>query len=273
LSGGVAATRGKQLNLKRYKLTDAPGSAGQAVLDFLLPKRCLCCDTLVSSGDGLCPTCWHSMPFIEKPVCYRLGTPFAYDVGEEAWSPRAIAAPPEFERLRSVALYEGAAQNLVLALKFAGRRELAGPMGRWMTGAGREFLSKDSLIVPVPLHWLRLLSRRFNQSAVLAQVIARECGGVYEPELLKRRKRTRQQVGLSARERQKNVRSAFSVDKNRAELLNGRHIVLIDDVMTTGSTVTACTKTLKAAGAASVDVLTFALADPSHDSGANTAMP
>lgn len=257
----------------REKLTRFSQGVQKVTLNALLPLRCLCCDTRVASEDGLCPHCWHSMPFIEKPVCYRLGTPFSYDVGEQAWSPRAIASPPDFERLRSVAFYEGSAQNLVLAFKFAGRRELARPMGRWMHSAGREFLNADSIIVPVPLHWSRLLSRRFNQSAALAQVIARECGGTYEPDLLRRSKRTRRQVGLSAKERHKNVRSAFVFDKNRAGELTGRHVVLIDDVITTGSTIAACTKTLLSAGAGSVDVLTFALADPARNDGDATAMP
>ncbi len=257
----------------REKLTSFSHGVQRVTLNTLLPLRCMCCDTRVGSEDGLCPVCWHGMPFIEKPVCYRLGTPFSFDLGEQAWSPRAIASPPDFERLRSVAFYEGSAQNLILAFKFAGRRELARPMGRWMNGAGREFLRTDSVIVPVPLHWSRLLSRRFNQSAALAQVIAKECGGDYEPDLLRRSKRTRRQVGLSAKERHKNVRSAFTFDKNRAGQFNGRHVVLIDDVITTGSTIAACTKTLLAAGASSVDVLTFALADPSRNNGDGMVVP
>lgn len=257
----------------RERLSSVSTGALKGTLNALLPLRCLCCDRRVGSDDGLCPVCWHGMTFIEKPVCHRLGIPFAYDVGEEAWSPRAIASPPVFERLRSVAFYEGSAQRLVLAYKFGGRRELARPMGKWMSNAGREFLGPDSLILPVPLHWIRLVSRRFNQAGDLAQVIAEDCGGSYEPDILKRRKRTRRQVGLSAEQRQKNVRSAFSVDKARLDRLEGRHIVLIDDVMTTGSTITACTKTLLAAGAASVDVLTFALADPSRSDAAGENPP
>lgn len=243
-----------------------PGTAVRLALDFLLPLRCLCCDAKVGSDGGLCARCWQSVPFLEKPWCYRLGIPFTYDVGEEAWSPRAIASPPVFDRLRSVAYYDGPARDLILALKFSGRRELAVPMGRWMSRAGCEFLGPESLVLPVPLHWSRLLSRRFNQSADLAKAVAKECGGQFDPGLLKRRKRTRQQVGLSAKDRRRNVRSAFGIEEGRLGEVDGRHAVLIDDVMTTGSTVTACTKVLLAAGAASVNVLTFALADPANAS-------
>ncbi|MCX2725208.1 ComF family protein [Roseibium salinum] len=255
------------------KWIDVPRAGARLALDFLLPMRCLSCDRRVGTEDGLCPVCWQKMQFIEKPWCYRLGIPFTYDVGEDAWSPRAIASPPVFDRLRSVAFYEGPARDLVLALKFSRRRELAGPMGRWMSRAGKEFLGEQSLILPVPLRWVRLLSRRFNQAADLAKVIAADCGGQYEPDLLRRRKRTRQQVGLSAKDRHRNVRSAFGIDKERESELQGRHVILIDDVMTTGSTVTACSKTVLAAGAASVNVITFAIADPSLRSADEAVKP
>nr|WP_282449314.1 ComF family protein [Roseibium sp. CAU 1639] len=243
-------------------MVDLSGWTASVVLDGLLPRRCLCCDSRVAQDDGLCASCWRAMPFLERPWCQRLGTPFTYDVGSGAWSPRAIAEPPLFDRLRSVALYDGPARQLVLALKFSRRRELARPMARWMVRSGEELLTADSLVAPVPLHWTRLLGRRFNQAADLAREVARQSGAFYEPQLLKRHKRTRQQVGLSARDRHKNVRSAFVPGPLRTDTLAGRHVVLIDDVMTTGSTVAACTKCLLRAGVESVDVLTFALVDP-----------
>lgn len=257
----------KDLLPTKLKIADCLRLSGRHSLNFLLPLRCICCSRKVETEGCLCAQCWSETPFIEKPWCHRLGTPFSYDVGENAWSPAAIASPPEFERLRSVAFYDGPARNLVLALKFSGHRELAQPMGRWMSRVGQEFLHEDGLIVPVPLHWFRLLSRRFNQAADLAKAVSRECGSSYQPQLLKRTRRTRQQVGLTAKDRQKNVRSAFAVDKNRLPELQGRHVVLIDDVLTTGATIAACSKVLLSAGAASVDVLTFAHADPSKRSG------
>ena len=177
-----------------------------------MPQRCFSCDARVSEQTGLCAECWSRMPFLERPWCQRLGIPFSYDVGDGAWSPQAIASPPVFDRLRAVAFYDGPARQMVHALKFSGRRELARPMARWMARSGSELLSRDSLLVPVPLHWMRLLQRRFNQAADLAKEVARECGGQFEPQVLRRQKRTRRQVGLSAKDRHKNVRSAFKVD-------------------------------------------------------------
>jgi len=236
--------------------------AAGGVLDLLLPPRCLACTAETESPDGLCADCWSDMPFLEPPWCARYGTPFSHDIGKDGLSPRAIAEPPVFDRARAAARYSGPARDLVLALKFSGRRELAAPMGRWMVRAGREFLDGNSVIVPVPLHRIRLWQRRFNQAADLARAVAGISGASYAPELLHRKRRTRQQVGLDAAARQRNVRGAFGIRADPAEFVYGKQVVLVDDVLTTGATVTACTKVLKSAGAAGVDVLTFANADP-----------
>ncbi|MEP2706219.1 MAG: ComF family protein [Roseibium sp.] len=246
----------------RASFTNWPKSTGRFLLNALLPQRCMCCDQGIGSGGGLCGACWKKMPFLERPWCSRLGTPFTHDVGDAAFCPSAIASPPVFNRLRSVAFYNGPARDLVLGLKFSRRRELAVLMGNWMARSGAELLSPDSLIMPVPLHWLRLWQRRFNQAADLGSAISRISRCDYDPLCLQRSKRTRQQVGLSAKERQKNVRSAFRIKQERLKDVAGRQVILVDDVYTTGSTISACTKTLLAAGAGSVDVLTFAYASP-----------
>lgn len=231
-------------------------------LDALLPPLCLLCDTPVAKPGGLCATCWSNMPFITAPRCARLGTPFSHDVGADALSPRAMTDPPVFDRARAVARYSGSARDLVLAFKFGRRRELAGPMGRWMSGAGAEIVTEQSLLIPVPLHRGRLWRRGFNQAADLARAVAVQSGAEFAPFVLHRRRRTRPQVGLDAAGRLKNTRGAFDVDSSNIPNVLGRSIVLVDDVYTTGSTVTACTRVLKRAGAASVDVLAFAIADP-----------
>ncbi|MEP3045722.1 MAG: ComF family protein [Roseibium sp.] len=240
-----------------------PKVSAQFVLDALLPRRCMCCEQKIGYSDGLCGSCWRKMPFLDMPWCQRLGVPFTHDVGDNAVSPQAIISPPVFNKHRSVAKYSGPARDLVLGLKFLGRRELAKPMGLWMTRSGSDFLSSSSLVIPVPLHWVRLWQRRFNQAADLGAAIAKVAGCEYDPQILVRTRRTRQQVRLTAKERQKNVRSAFKLKAERQNEVAGRQVVLVDDVYTTGSTITACTKTLLAAGAGSVDVLTFAYASPS----------
>lgn len=205
------------------------------------------------------------MPFVEPPWCARLGTPFSHDLGRDGLSPKAIADPPVFNRARAAAHYSGPARDLVLALKFARRRDVAAPMGRWMARAGSELLTGDCVVVPVPLHRLRLWQRRFNQAADLASAVASVSGCAYEPDLLRRFRSTRQQVGLDASARQRNVRGAFQVRTGDRSLIAGKSVVLIDDVFTTGSTAAACTRVLERAGASTVDILTFANADPSTD--------
>ena len=197
------------------------------------------------------------MPFITRPYCERLGTPFAFDVGGPLLSPEAIADPPAFDRARAVALHEGDARGFVHRLKYSDRLDLARPMGRLMAAAGREILAEADLLVPVPLHWTRLFWRRFNQAQALAEEVARHAAVPVETQMLKRRKRTPPQVGLSRARRQANLQGAFVVPEAAGLRIAGARLVLIDDVHTTGATLNACARVLRRAGAANVDVLTF----------------
>ncbi|MGI9401706.1 MAG: ComF family protein [Rhizobiaceae bacterium] len=226
--------------------------------DIVVPPSCLICSVQTSEQGTLCPKCWGAMHFIEQPYCQILGRPFGHDHGEGTVSPEAISDPPPFDRLRSVAVYNDLARSLVSGLKFGDRLELAPWMARWMSVAGRELISECDLIVPVPLFWRRLVARRFNQSAELARSISKLTGLKYVPLVLERRKKTRQQVGLSASERARNVQGAFSVPVQARPLVEGRRILLVDDVYTSGATAKACARAFRRAGVAGIDVLTFA---------------
>lgn len=227
------------------------------LLDTVLPPRCPACNGPVATA-GMCAACWSQVQFIAAPYCLRLGTPFPYDPGEGVISPAAIADPPAYHRARAVARYEGPARAIVHALKFRDRMEVARVMAGLMTRAGRELLAECDVIVPVPLHRRRLFSRRFNQSALLADAIARAAGHEHAAAAIARVRATRQQVGLSARERHRNVAGAFRVPAETRSLIEGRRVLLVDDVMTTGATADACARVCLRAGAASVDVLVFA---------------
>ena len=137
-------------------------------------------------------------------------------------------------------------------------------MGRWMARAGRELLAEADALVPVPLHWRRLWARRFNQSALLAKAISQETGIGVAEGLLKRVKATAQQVGLSQTERAENVQGAFKVAADRMADIQGRRVVLVDDVLTSGATTDTCARALLRAKAAQVDVLVFARVVDSH---------
>jgi len=238
------------------------GSAARGVLaaglDFILPPQCLACDAPVVERGALCPACWSRLRLIEKPYCARLGVPFAYDLGPGALSAEAIADPPPFDRCRAVATYDDVSRSLVHGLKYRDRLDLARWMANWMLRAGGELVADAGVIVPVPLHRRRLWSRRFNQSALLAGVIAERTGKPFAPLALSRVRPTAQQVGLSAGERDRNVRGAFQVVPAAKIEVAGRRVLLVDDVFTTGATVRAATRSLLRAGAAAVDVLVFA---------------
>ena len=237
--------------------------AGEVALDTLYPPACLACRRAVAQHGGLCPTCWRAMRFIERPYCERLGTPFETDIaaqpGGRTLSAEALANPPVFQRARAVARFEeGPARQLVHRLKYGDRDELAGPMGLWMARAGGELLSDADLLVPIPLHWTRLARRRFNQAAALARAIEKASAAPSDAGLLVRVKPTPPQVGLTRRLRAENIQGAFAVPENRRIEAEGRRIVLVDDVMTSGATLNAAARVLLRAGAQRVDALVFA---------------
>jgi ComF family protein len=226
-------------------------------LDVALPTLCIACREPVE-GDGVCAACWGKLAFIAPPYCPKLGIPFVYDPGPELLSMEAIANPPAYARARAAVRYDEVARTLVHALKYHDRTDLAPIMGRWMARAGRELLDGADLLVPVPLHWRRGFSRRYNQSGALARAIARHSGVQLNGNVLRRVRATEQQVGLSRSQRASNVQGAFQVSADRRPDVQGRRIILVDDVLTTGATVDACARALLRAKAAGVDVLVFA---------------
>lgn len=231
--------------------------------DLLLPPLCLACRAPVSGHDGLCPACWPGIDFIEPPVCDRLGIPLPYATDEVLISAGAMADPPVYDRARVVARYGGVMRDLVHDLKFRDRHESMAQFGRWLVHAGRSILPEADIVVPVPLYALRLWSRRFNQSALLARAVSRVSTVPHDPFVLARIRRTESQVGLSAAQRKRNVRAAFAVPEKRRAAVAGKRVVLVDDVITTGATANACARALKRAGAVHVDVLALArVVDP-----------
>lgn len=231
---------------------------GRGVLDGLFPPVCLSCNRAVGTPDGLCPACWKKLVPISAPLCPILGVPFAADMGSEAVSPQAIANPPDFQRARSALAYNEVARGLVSKLKYSDRPELALFCARLMAGAGHALLGGDAVLVPVPLHRGRQLSRRYNQAGELARALGKVANLALDTDMVERHRPTRQQVGLTARQRAGNVEGAFRLMPGAERRLSGRRIVLVDDVLTTGATVNAIAKMLRRKGAGHIDVLTFA---------------
>jgi len=241
----------------------AASHAAKLALDIALPTLCVACREPVD-GEGVCAKCWSKLSFIAAPFCPRLGIPFVYDPGPGMLSMEAIADPPAYARARAAVRYYDVARTLLHALKYQDRTDLAPAMGRWMARAGRELLDGADALIPVPLHWRRGWSRRYNQSGTLAQVIEAQSGVKVVSKALRRVRPTQQQIGLSRSQRASNVQGAFKVAADRQSDIQGRRVILIDDVLTSGATADACARALLRAKAASVDVLVFARVVDTH---------
>lgn len=255
--GPVKAMLRARMNMSRL---------GRGVLDRLYPPACLHCRAHLDQAHGLCAKCWSGLRPITRPYCPVLGLPFEADLGPDVRSAEAIADPPPFNRARSAVAYNEISRALVSQFKFADRTELARFCAGLMASDCAELLGPDALLVAVPLHRRRQWQRRYNQSALLAAAVGRLTGLPTDPHLVMRARPTRQQVGLSARQRERNVQGAFVAHPDFLARAKGRRIVLVDDVLTTGSTVKAVTHALKRGGADHVDVISFARVVPGQDS-------
>lgn len=228
------------------------------LMRLVYPPVCSGCGKMVGQRAALCAECWATVRFIDRPYCEITGLPFDHDRGEGLVSPQAIADPPAYARARAAVFHDGVARKIVHGLKYSDRADLAAMMATWMIRAGRDVVDDSDVIIAVPLHRGRMFARRYNQSAELARALARLTGKPFLPGVLRRVRATRQQVGLGLKARQDNVRGAFAMKPEQAQRFLGRKVLLIDDVLTTGSTVEAATRSLLRAGAAQVNVLTFA---------------
>lgn len=236
--------------------------AALQALDLLLPPRCLGCGGPVGTAGTLCAGCWRGVAFIAPPLCARCGYPFEFDPGEFDPGEGALCAgctrdPPEWDRARAVFRYDDGSRGLVLGFKHGDRTYAAKAFGGWLARAGRELLEEADLLMPVPLHWTRLFSRRYNQAALLAAAVAKVSGVAVDPTILVRKRRTPPQGHLDRTMRRRNVREAFVVAPRKRAKIAGRRIILIDDVLTTGATAEECAIALRRAGARGVDVLTL----------------
>jgi ComF family protein len=231
---------------------------GRAVVDGVLPPRCLACGELVDEPNVLCGQCWGGIAFFAPPWCAACGLPFPHPMGDDALCAACAHGRWSWDRARAVLRYDKNSRRLVLGLKHGDRTHLAGAFGRWMHRAGSEILAGADLLVPVPLHWTRLFQRRYNQAVLLAQAVHAAGGPEVAADWLVRRRRTPMQGHLGPAARDRNVRGAFAMRVRRS--VAGKRVVLVDDVMTTGATVAECARVLKRAGATSVGVLLLARA-------------
>lgn len=248
-----------------------------AALDWLLPARCAVTGAVTGSvtgaargaladGSGLEPggaaslsvEAWSALRFIDEPFCVRCARPFEMDYGQGAECPACIAMPPAFDATRAGVIYDAVSHGLIVGFKHGDRTERARVFAGWLKRAGAPFLGPDSVLVPTPLHPARLRQRRFNQAAEIARALTKISGCVTIADGLRRVRATESQQGLSADQRRRNLAGAITLNEARLPLLQGKHVVLIDDVMTTGATLSACARAARRARPASVNALVIA---------------
>lgn len=228
------------------------------MLDLLLPPRCLGTGDIVDRQGMITPAFWSQLTFIDAPYCKTCGLPFPFATPDGTLCAACIEEEPVFDAARAAVVYCDASRQLILDFKYGDRLHAADTFLPWLSRAGGEMLTETDLVIPVPLHRKRLWQRRFNQSALLAQKLARSCGKVYMPGGLVRKRHTIPQKGLSRKERHQNVKNAFSVPPSAEAALAGKAVMIVDDVFTSGATLNECARILKKNGADRVFVLTVA---------------
>ncbi|MEK7265329.1 MAG: ComF family protein [Pseudomonadota bacterium] len=228
------------------------------LLDAITPPLCPVTNERVSAPGVISARAWSKLRFIDDPVCARCGAPFSHEVGDSAECAGCIAEPPDFDSARAAVIYDDESHGLIVSFKHADRTDLTPLLAQWLARAGAGLFRPGVLLVPAPLHRTRLFSRRYNQAALLALAAAKLTGAKAEPRALMRTRPTPSQKNLSPEARRRNVAGAFGVRADKAALISGAHVILIDDVLTTGATLSACARALKKAGAARVDALVLA---------------
>jgi ComF family protein len=229
-------------------------------VDLVLPPRCIGSGEIVGRQGAVSPFFFSTLAFIDDPMCDRCGTPFGFETPAGSLCGHCMESEPRFDRARAAVVYNDASAGAILAFKYGDRMHAAKTFAPWLLRAAGGMMTATDFIIPVPLHPKRLWTRRFNQSAVLAQELSQISGRLCLPDALLRPRCTVPQKGLSRHERSQNVRGAFSLNPRHAEKIKGRNIMIVDDVFTSGATLNECARTLKQAGVENVFVLTLARA-------------
>ncbi len=226
----------------------------RALLKPIIPPLCPLCHSVIEADESLCAPCWKALEFISDPQCSACAFPLECGENTTLLCGACLKDTPPFSRTRAAFRYTPSSKNLVLQLKYGDATHLVPLFTQWMTRNKDIFQGVDALI-PVPLHWTRLVYRGFNQAALLARSLSKTTEIPLWASLLKRPKKTASQGTLSKEDRQTSLRQAFYIDPKYRPFLKGKTVILVDDVMASGSTVKFCTETLLTAGAKEVRVI------------------
>jgi len=230
----------------------------EAFLDLILPPRCFGCGHITLEHHTLCLSCWKICSFLSPPWCSLCGWPFPYETPEQSLCLHCHRLPPLFVQCRSALAYQEGSRPLILKLKHGDGTYLAPGLAKLMLRIGQEVLPHTDMLIPVPLHWKRLFMRQYNQATLLSYQLTQLSGIPTRTDLLKRQRSTLKQGHQSHKERYKNVKGAFTISAGKEKFLKGKCLTLIDDVFTTGATLSECAQTLLRGGAKEIRVITLA---------------
>ncbi|WP_421780056.1 double zinc ribbon domain-containing protein [Kiloniella litopenaei] len=234
-----------------------PGLLNKGV-NYLFPPVCGNCDCAIWDNAGICPNCWKDLTFISGACCKLCGYPFELSHGDDLVCGECLKSPKKFDQCRAALVYDVFSKDMIIGFKHADKTYLRALFTQWLSLCGQDIINEADFIIPIPLHPRRLLKRRYNQAGLLAQGVARLHHKKYTPDLLLRTKNTSSQGQFSMSGRWRNVRNAFVLNSKFKDEIYGKHIVLIDDVYTTGATLDSCARTLKNAGASTVSAVVLA---------------
>ncbi len=246
-----------------YKLMPLIRNIIKMALDTVLPHRCPVSGEIVADAGALSAHVWESMTFIANPFCVHCGYPMEFSEADpecDNLCDECDEILPVFASARSALIYDEGARKLILGFKHADKLHMGPALTRMMINAGSYIWPKTDILIPVPLHYWRLVKRRYNQAAILSDGIAKKLDITCYKNLLMRQKNTSSQGFMGPQDRMDNVKDAFHIPEDKCHLIDGKTITLIDDVYTTGATVKECCKILLENGAQAIHIVTVARA-------------
>lgn len=237
------------------------------LVDLVLPPRCPGCGAMVEGDLQFCTDCWNALRFITDPACTACGKPFADGRNDDLTCAECLGNPPQHDGIKAAVIYDDLSRSIVLKLKHGGKIGLARLVARHLQ---RHLPTdrQDVVLVPVPLHRWRLWQRGFNQSILIARSLAAPHRLPVETDVLRRIRATPPLKGKTRKQRSAAIRGVFDIPRERRTRIAGKHVLLVDDVYTTGATTRACVRLLKQAGAARVTIFCWARVLRDGDEGA-----